>query len=116
MLNRTNLGENARIEVLKNNQLLMTWIGIYSHSPTNQNLKAFHTYAAYYMHIICIFGILFSTIFVLDNPSDFQEVLEALLVIVAASQGYGSYLTVGSKLREVKSLHFKIQEIVDESA
>lgn len=111
----SNASENSRIEVLRNNQLWMSWIGIYSHSPTNQNLKAFRTYVAYYMLFHMTTGISFSAIFVHDNPSDFQGVLEALLVIVAASQGYGCYVTVGSKLKEVKSLHFKIQGIVDKS-
>lgn len=116
MSNPTNSAENIQIKVLRNNQLWMTWLGIYSHSTTNENLKAFRTYVAYYMLFEMTTGISFSAIFVYDNPSDFQGVLEALLVIVAASQGYGCYITVGSKLKEVKSLHFKIQEIVDNSA
>lgn len=113
----TAIAIRKRIEVLKYNQIFMSLIGIYSYrltEPTNEFIKS---KTAYLFVTTVIAGILMSIAYILVNYTDvaeFQVALVAVAVIIGAAQTGGAYTNVGLKMKQVKVLHLKLQEIVDE--
>lgn len=98
------ISRRKRIEVLKYNQIFMSWIGIYSYrltEPTNEFIKS-------------KIAFLFVTTVSYTDVAEFQVVLVAVAVIIGAAQTGGAYTNVGLKMKQVKVLHLKLQEIVDE--
>lgn len=105
----------AKIQVLKYNQSFMTRIGIYSYNliePTNEFISS---PIAWFIVINLLIVMISSAVFIQKNLTDFKAALETLLVIVAAIQSLGAYLNIAFKMDKVKAIHFKLQEIVDQS-
>ncbi|XP_055304812.1 odorant receptor 67a-like [Sitodiplosis mosellana] len=105
----------AKFKVLKHNQELMALLGIHSHrltEPTNEFFKLPVTYLV--LFILCTFSITSCAMFAYKNFSQFGAALEAIYIMIAGVQCGGMYLSVGLKMKQVKLLQQKLQEIVDE--
>lgn len=103
----------AKFNVLKINQMYMARIGIYSYRLTEQTNEFYKSIAAYY---ICFFliGLSISTcVFVFENLSNFNEATVAILSAIGGLQAVGMFISIGLKMKKVKVLHLKLQEIVD---
>lgn len=57
-----------------------------------------------------------SVIFVLQNPSQFDVALRTSAIAIGTSQSIGMYFYFGINMEKVNTLHFKLQEIIDELA
>lgn len=105
----------TKIQVLKYNQSFMTWIGIYSYNLIETTNEFISSPIAWFIVINLLIVMISSAVFIQKNLSDFKAALETLLVIVAAIQSLGAYLNIASNMDKVKAVHFKLQEIVDQS-
>lgn len=91
----------------------MSWLGIYSYQLKESTIEFYKSTLAYFIlfHLMLLF---FSCIVFAHESQDFKKKLEAIPLIVAAIQAFGSFLNVALKMKEIKALHLKLQEIVDE--
>lgn len=104
-----------KFKALKYNQVLMQWLGIHSHRLTEPTNAFFEKPIVYLVLFILIaFSITSSLVFAYTNMSQFGAALEACYIVIAGVQCGGMYLSVGLKMKQVKLLQQKLQEIVDE--
>lgn len=81
--------------------------------PSNEFFKSFATY--YVLFSVISFTIGSSAVFVYKYSSHFEVVSEPCLIVIAGLQAVGMFVSVGLKMKQIKVLHIKLQEIVDES-
>lgn len=103
-----------KFDVLKYSQFLMVCIGIYPYDwekSANQFCKSFKPY---YISISLVLAIVSSVVFIIQNVSNFQSILIAIMTIVASTQSLGAYINTGLKMNGVQELHLTLQQIVDD--
>lgn len=72
----------AKFKVLKHNQTLMAWLGIYSYrlnEPTNECFEATITYI---IVINVVFFLLATFVYICKNFSDFFAILDPLFILI----------------------------------
>lgn len=92
----------------------MARIGIHSHhlsEPTNKFFNSFVSY--YYLFVFVVLLIVASAVNAYKNWPQIDIISEPCLIIIAGIQVTGMYLTVGFKMKQVKTLHIELQRIVD---
>lgn len=105
----------VKFKVLKYNQIFMSWLGIHSkhlNEPTNEFFKSFRSY---YVLIIMTIAILSCGRYFFTNLSEVQMALGALKIGWAGVQCIGMFIGIGLKMEQIKAMHLKLQEIVDEN-
>lgn len=106
---------SKKFHVLKFNQNLMARIGINSHHLTGSKNEFLRSFAVYYILFnliaLCIIS---STVFAYQNSDHIEVALLTILVIVAGFQSSGMFLSVGLNIQTVKTLHLRLQEIVND--
>lgn len=102
----------ANFKVLRYNQNLMAILGIYSNETKNEFFKS--PVAIFILFILSVFAITSTGIYAYKNIQQFDDALQAIYVSIAGIQCVGMYVTVGRKMREIKTLQFELQKIVDE--
>lgn len=102
------------MKVLEYNEIYLIWIGLLSKNlkePTNDFLKSICAYIWLFgftgLMLFCAGGYMY---IYRDNIT---ATLRAFLVLCAGLQGFGSYLSLGAKMKKIKRLHLDLQEIVD---
>lgn len=106
----------ANFQVLENNQAYMAWLGIYSYKltePTNEFFKSI--VAWFFMFNSFVMIIISSILFIIKYISDIQGCLGAFKIAISGIQCGGMHLSLGLKMKKVKILHLKLQEIINES-
>lgn len=92
----------------------MSWLGLYSHhlnEPTNEFFKSF---VALWTFFIMVLAIITSFWYMLDNWSiHVKQSLGAFKIAFAGIQSGGMFLSIGMKMGAIKTLHLKLQEIID---
>lgn len=107
----------AKFKVLKNNQIYMSWLGIYSHHLTDLTGEFFKSIATYCIFIALISVVITSWLYCIKNwETDVKSALDAFKIVFSALQCIGMYVSIGLKMIQIKILHLKLQKIVDESA
>lgn len=104
-----------KLQVLEFNQNFMAHIGINSHHLTESKNEFFRSIPAYFILfnlIVCC--VISSSVFAYQNLENLELVLVTSLVIVAGFQTCGMFLSVGLNMTAVKTLHLRLQEIVDD--
>lgn len=104
----------ADFKVLAYNQAIMTPLGIYSHrlnEPTNVFFKSFMPY--FNLSFLGI-NIIFCGVIMFRGWPNLDLILEPLLIIIAAVQSGGMFLSVGLNVKKVKILHLALQKVVDD--
>lgn len=113
-----NLNENSvtmsKFKVLQLNQNVMARIGIHSHNLAEATNEFFNSFITYYIIFVVTFFIFGSMTFVVINWPQYDIVAEPCLIAVGCIQVGGMYIGVGLKMKKVKLLHLRLQEIVDE--
>lgn len=104
----------SKIKVLKHNQTYMSWLGIYSYRLTEPTMESHKYILAYHNLIFPIFSIVSSAVFVYENPSELQAVLETILVMIALYQAECTFLNTALQMKNIKLLHLKLQDVVDQ--
>lgn len=105
----------AQFNVLQYNQSFMAKIGIHSYriaEPTNEFLQSPIAFFIPFVLIVC--HVISSAVFISQNSQQFEAVLQAIFLMIAGIQSLGMYFSVGLKMKEVKILQLKLQQIVDE--
>lgn len=105
----------SKFQLMELNLKLMSWLGIHSYRLKEPINEFFHSFFTYFnlVHAI-IFVIISSVWFAMTNISQAGIMLEACMIAIAGLQYSGMFLSIGLKMKKVKSLHLKLQEIVDE--
>lgn len=104
-----------KFRVLKHNQILMNWMGIYPSSLTETKIEFFKTPIVYeflFCAIVC--DVCSSAVFIYNDSSPLGANLDPFFILISGIQCGGMYLNLGLKLEKVQSLHLKLQEIVDQ--
>lgn len=101
----------AKFKVLKYNQMFMSRLGIYSYH-LNESTVEFHKSPLAYFILFHLILLVTSCSVSMCSSVDFRKKLEAILLIVAASQAIGSYLNLALNMKDVKALHIELQEVV----
>lgn len=104
----------SKIKVLKHNQTYMAWLGIYPYHLTEPTMESHKHILAYHNLIFPIFSIVSSAVFVYENPSELQAVLETILVMIALYQAECTFLNTALQMKNIKLLHLKLQAVVDQ--
>lgn len=105
----------AKFNVLESNQAYMAWLGIYSYhltEPSNEFFKSI--VACFFMFNSSVMIIGSSILFIIKYISEVQAVLGAFKIAISGIQCGGMHFSVGIKMKLVKALHLKLQQIVDE--
>lgn len=107
----------AKFKVLELNQRCMAYLGIHSHNlndPTNEFARSFAAY--YFVFSIVVYGIIGSSVFIYKHWPKMEIVSEPIFITVAAIQLVGMFVCFGLEMKLVKSLHLKLQDLVDKGA
>lgn len=105
----------SKFKVLEYNQSVMARIGIHSHhlyTPTNDFFK---TFVSLYILFTITFFIFGSIVFICINWPQYDIISEPCLIAVGCVQVGGMFLGIGLKMKKVKQLHLRLQEMMDES-
>lgn len=93
--------------------MLMNWLGIYSYRLTERTVEFFKFFISYFIVVHIAAACISSAVFVLRETSQFNFKLEACIIVIGSTQCGGAYINIGMKMRMVKVLHLKLQQIVD---
>lgn len=103
----------AKFQVLKMNQAFMAWLGLYSYRLTEPINEFFYSKSTYYILIHMTFTLISSATYIFQTSSEVEVTLQLWLIIIGGIQCVGMFLSVGFKMKKVKAVHLKLQEVVD---
>lgn len=102
------------IEVLKYNEILLSWLGLYSDRSGRLSIDSFQSFVRYliigHITVACVS----SAIFALQETSQFNFKLEACLIVIGATQCGGAYINIALKMNTVKALHRTLRQFISE--
>ena len=104
----------AKLHVLKYSQWLMSKLGIYPYrltDPPNEFFKSILTYYIFFVSI-CL-TVCCSVAFMNVHWPDFERISCSFMIACSGIQTAGMFFCFGLQLKNVKSVHLKLQEIVD---
>lgn len=104
----------VKFNVLQNNRVFMTWLGIYSNRLTDPANEFFKSISTYLILAAMANTVILSVMQIYDPSSDFTSKLDAILGAFGMSQAIGVFLNARLKMKMVKELHIKLQSLVDE--
>lgn len=112
--NEKTLKISKKFHVLEFNQNFMAYIGISSHHLTESSNEFFRSIVPYFI-LLNLFSwcIVSGSIFAYRNIENLELALVTALVIVAGFQSGGMFLAVGLKMTTLKTVHLRLQEIVN---
>lgn len=105
----------VKFNVLQLNQALMARFGIYSYRLTQPTNEFFSSISTYYILFFSILSIGSCAMSMYRHFTNLMTTLEAVVIIVAVSQGLGAFINLGYKMQEIKILHLELQSIVNNS-
>lgn len=104
----------SKFKVLHHNQKIMARLGINSHSLRSLTNEFFHSFSAFCItSITIIFTIISCIVFIYENITNYESVIDAAMCSFAGLQGCGMFISIGLNMKNVKALHLKLQEIID---
>lgn len=104
----------SKFSVLRYNQAFMAELGIYSNRLTEPTNEFFNNRIAHAIVGCLLVAIISNILFVWFGKTNSKSIRESLVLIVTSYQALGAYLNFGLKMKRVKELHLKLQEISDE--
>lgn len=108
----------AKFTVLKNNGDLMKRLGYFSHETlTTKTNEFFKSPWTYYIFFTSPAFIISSSVFIYQNAQDRINIaLRTAIVHLGECQSFGIFTNFGMQMKNVKTMHLKLQKIVNESA
>lgn len=105
----------TKLKVLKYNQTILTQMGLYPYRCTEPSAQLKSALFAFYFLLWteAIFGVFSSSAYIYEHWPRLDIVSQPCLIVVGDSVCFVMVLSVGLKLKAVKVLHLKLQEIVD---
>lgn len=118
-MSESNVNENksawtSKFQVFAYSQAIMTRIGLSSHHLTEPTNEFFKSFIPYYSLSFLSINIIFCGVIMFRYAPDLDLILEPLLIIIAGVQSGGMFLSVGLRMKCVKSLMLAVQKIVDD--
>lgn len=104
----------ADFKVFAYNQAIMTRLGIYSHRLSEPTDIFFKSFVPYFNLSFLGINIIFCGVLIFRGWPNLDLILEPLLIIIAAVQSGGMFLSVGLNVESVKLLHLSLQKVVDD--
>lgn len=105
----------VKFSVLQRNQVQMAWMKLSSFDLTKPTNQYFRSFSTYYILVTAILGnVVSSAVFILQNLSNFEIVLDTCIVLIAGFQYGCMFFSVGVNSNTVKALYLKFQKIVDD--
>lgn len=102
----------AKLTVMEFNEKMMVVFGVYQHSSATPLLNRLPLLSAYVVIISLILSDTFSIMYAIQEPV-LSFKLEAIALLIGATEALFGYLNLKWKVDEVRELNCKIQEIVD---
>lgn len=104
----------AKYQVLKYNQILMKWQGIHSNRLTDPTNEFHKNFGCYYVTCILFAFIITSAIKIYNYWPNVDLILKPCSVAFGGVQVVGMFICIGLQMKNIKSLHLKLQAMVDE--
>lgn len=107
----------AAFKVLALNELTMVRLRIFTRRLCDSVSDFSESVTVWYISFHMLAFIATSMTFAYQNVSNFfMFALRTAMVVVGTSQAFGMFLCIGCKIIKVKTLHLKLQAIVDQAA
>lgn len=118
-MSETNVDEKKKawtseFQVFANSQAIMTRIGLSSHRLTEPTNEFFKSFVPYYSLSFLSINVIFCGVIMFRHAPNLDLIVEPLMIIIAGVQSGGMFLSVGLKMKSVKTLMLATQKIVDD--
>lgn len=104
----------AKFKVHKYIQAFLAPMGMHSYKPEEPTIELPKRVFAYYALISLIFSIISSIMFFYTHLDDVKEALQAFKICAGTFQSGICIFALGFQLKKIKTLHLRLQEIVNE--
>lgn len=103
-----------KVHVLGRNENVLAWLGMRIRSTDAASSKFFKSITTYYVaFIIYAFLVGSNAVLVYENWPEITLMWQPLSLVFAEFQIGGMYLSIGFHLKQMHTLHFQLQQIVD---
>lgn len=103
-----------KYKVLAHNEKLLTELGIRFDRISQDKNEFFSSVFPCCLLIISISGLISSSVFIYTNLDHPENIFQASIVFIAMLQSGGMFFSFGCKIKLVKAVHCRLQEIIDE--
>lgn len=93
----------------------MARIGIHSHRLNENINEFFESIVSWYFMCTIVFFIFGSIMFICIHWPAYEVISEPCLIAVGCIQVLGMFIGIGLKMKKVKKLHLRLQEMIDAS-
>lgn len=104
----------AKFRVLAYNQIFLSFLGIRFDRSTQETSEFFTTILPYCFLFVSISGLISSSVFIYMNRAHLENVFQSSIVFIAMLQSGGMFISFGLKIKQVKAVHFHLQDFVNE--
>lgn len=105
----------AKFKVLANNQIFLSFLGIRFDRSSQETNEFFKSILPYFFLIVSICSVLSAAAFIHSSWPHLEIILQsASIASFGMSQSVGVFFAFGLKMKRVKALNFRLQDIVDE--
>lgn len=110
-----NIAKMEQYTVLANMENVMKRLRIYTDRLSDLSDDFFNSIATHFNLVNMIIFIVTSALFVFQSTTQLIDALRTVMVVIGSIQSLGMFITFGMKIVQVKQLHLKLQNIVDQS-
>lgn len=104
----------VKIDVLKNNQVYMEWLGIYPNRFKDSKYELFTAKIAYLMTMMFTYTTISSIMILCNSSTDMTGMLNAIVLLFVLGQSFIMLPGIGLQIKNIADLHQQIQGIVNE--
>lgn len=105
--------EMKAFDVLKYQKLVLTTLGIYPTASQNGTTLFLTSFSSYCVLLVLICYAMMGSAFVLANLSELTTALRAVIFIIGVSQATAMFFCYGINVGQIRTVHIKLQEIID---
>lgn len=104
----------SKFKVLEYHETILTFLGMRFHRLAENSNEFFISILPYYLLITSLSSVLSTGMFIYLNWPNLEVILRtSSIIFIAMIQVSGMFLSFGFSMKTVKSLHFRLQEIID---
>lgn len=104
----------SKFKVLEYIETPIVWLGIRFHRVTEPVNEFFVSFMPHYLVFVSISAVVSTGMFIYSNWPNLEVILQSSTIIFNAMiQVTGMFLSFGSQMKHVKTLHFRLQDIVN---
>lgn len=105
----------SKFKVFQSLEANLAWLGIRFNRMVEPTNEFFTSFMPYYLLIVSISSVISSGVFIYSNWPNLEIIFQSSsIVFLGLIQSTGIFLSFGLRMKQVKKLHFRLQDIVDE--